>query len=169
NAQIKAEQKQTNAALDREKQTNEAHVRSLAREQRTLYFQRLGLAQRDLAMNNLGAAEELLHECPADLRGWEWHLLKRQPYEAPLVVPTGKVWIMHLACSADGRYLATGGFDSAMRGEIKLRDAATGKEVHTLTDPTGPVTGLAFQPTGGQLATAGTDGKVRLWDAATAK
>jgi WD40 repeat protein/serine/threonine protein kinase len=169
NAQIKAEQMQTNEALAREKQTNEAHVRALAREQRALYFQRLGLAQRDLAMNNVGAAEELLHECPEALRGWEWHLLKRQPYEAPLVVPVGKAWIVNLACSTDGRYLATAGFDSAMRGEVKLRDAATGKELHTLPGHIGPVTDVAFQPAGGQLATAGTDGKVHLWDAATAK
>jgi WD40 repeat protein/serine/threonine protein kinase len=169
-AQIRTEQMQTNAALDREKQTNDAHVRSLAREQRTLYFQRLGLAQRDLASNNLGSAEELLHECPPELRGWEWHLLKRQPYEAPRVVPVGKVWVMHLACSADGRYLATAGWDAALRGEVKVRDAATGEELHTLPGHSGPVTGLAFQPAGGQLATAGTDGNaVFLWDAATGK
>src|SRR5262249_10255038 len=105
----------------------------------------------------------------AGLRGWEWRLLKRQPYEAALVVPIGKVWVMHLACSADGRYLATAGFDSLLRGEIKLRDAATGKELLTLTDPIGPVNSVAFQPAGGQLATAGMDGKVVLWDAATQK
>jgi WD40 repeat protein/serine/threonine protein kinase len=169
NAQIRAEQKQTNDALDREKQTNEAHVRSLAREQRTQYFQRLGLAQRDIASNNVGSAEELLHECPAHFRGWEWHFLKRQPYESPLVIPVGNVWIMHIACSDDGRYLATGGWDSSMRGEVKLRDAATGKERLTLTDQKGPVTAVAFQPGGGQLATAGTDGNILLWDAPTQK
>src|SRR5262249_31003538 len=142
---------------------NEAHLQSLAQEKRTRYFQSLGLAQRDLERNNIGSAEELLHECPEVLRGWEWNLLKRQPYEAPLVVPTGKVWGMHLACSRDGRYLATSSIDSAMRGEVKLRDAVTGKEVHTL-----PGHAVAFQPEGGQLATAAGD-KVHLWDAATAK
>jgi eukaryotic-like serine/threonine-protein kinase len=164
NVQIKAEQMQTNEALAREKQTNEAHVQSLARERQTLYFQRLGLVQRDLVLNKIGTAEELLHECPEGLRGWEWRLLKRQPYEAPLVLPTGKVWVMHLACSDDGRYLATGSFDSAMRLEVKLRDAATCKELHTL-----PGLAVAFQPGGGQLATTADDDKVRLWDAATAK
>jgi eukaryotic-like serine/threonine-protein kinase len=160
---------QTNEALGREREANEQLTQALDREKRTLYFQRLGLAQRDLVSNNVGSAEELLHECPEGLRGWEWHLLKRQPYEAPLVLPTGKVWVMHLACSADGRYLATGGYDSLLRGEVKLRDTATGKETFTLTDPAGPVTSVAFPPAGGPLATARMDGTVRLWDAATAK
>jgi WD40 repeat protein/serine/threonine protein kinase len=169
NAEIKAEQKNTKEALDREKDANDELHRVLARERRTQCFQLLGLAQRDIAVNNIGSAEELLYECPADLRGWEWHLLKRQPYEVPLVVPIGKVWVMHLACSADGRYVATAGWDTSMRGEVKLRDAATGKELLTLTDPAGPVTSVAFQPAGGQLATAGTDGAVLLRDAATGK
>jgi WD40 repeat protein len=168
NTQIKEEQKQTEEALDREKQAKRELAGALGNEQRTLYFQRLGLAQRDLAINNIGTALEQLHECPAPLRGWEWRLLKRQPYETPLVVPIGKVWIMHLACSADGRYLATGGFDSSMRGEVKLRDAATGKELLGWTDP-GPVTSVAFQPAGGQLATAGSKGDIVLWDVTTAK
>ena len=126
--------------------------------------------QRDLVLNNVGTAEELLHECPEDLRGWEWHLLKRQRYEAPLVLPTGKVWVMHLACSADGRYLATGGFDSSLRGEVKLRDTATGKETFTLTDPAGLMPTVAFPLVGGgPLATARVDGAVLLRDPAKAE
>src|SRR5215467_6733385 len=95
------------------------------------------------------------------------HVLKRQPYEAPLVVPIGKALLWHLACSDDGRYLATAGFGAAMQGEVKLRDAATGKELHTLTGHA-----VAFQPAGAQLATAANDGakgNVLLWDAGTGK
>jgi WD40 repeat protein/serine/threonine protein kinase len=169
NAEIKEVQQQTNEALRREKETNQELIEARASAQRTLYFQRLGLAQRDLAINNIGSAEELLAECPPGLRGWEWHLLKRQPNESSLIVPTGGGWVMHLACSADGRYLATGGFDSSFWGEVKLRDMATGKLVLTLTEPTGPVTSVAFQPAGGQLATAGMDGTVLLSDMATGK
>jgi eukaryotic-like serine/threonine-protein kinase len=160
NERIQEEQKQTKEALEREKKAR-------ASEQLTQYFQRVGLAQRDLANNNIASAEELLHECPEDLRGWEWRLLKRQPYEAPLVVPIGKDLPWHLACSADGRYLATAGFNASMQGEVKLRDAATGKELHTLTGHA-----VAFQPAGDQLATAANDGvkgNVLLWDSATAK
>src|SRR5439155_5124536 len=123
NAQIRSEQKQTKKALLSEKEAKDDLTKTLASEQLTQYFQRLGLVQRDLAINNIGSAEELLHECPADLRGWEWNLLKRQPHETPPIVPIGKVWVTNLACSADGRYLATAGFDSLSRGEVKLRDA----------------------------------------------
>ncbi len=166
-ARIKSEQKETKQALDRETQAKLKLKEALAGELRNQYFQRIGLAQRDLANNNIGSAEELLHVCPEKLRGWEWHFLKRQPYEAPLVVPLGKGLLWHLACSADGRYLATAGFGPSMRGEVKLRDAATGKELHTLTGHA-----VAFQPAGGQVATAANDGvkgNVLLWDAATGK
>jgi WD40 repeat protein/serine/threonine protein kinase len=164
-ARIKSEHKETEQALDRETQARLKLTDALAGELRNQYFQRIGLAQRDLANNNIGSAEELLHVCPEDLRGWEWHLLKRQPYEAPLVVPIGKDMLWQLTCSADGHYLATAGFDPMMRGEVKLRDAATGKELRTLTGHA-----VAFQPAGGQVATAANDGEkgnVLLWDAAT--
>jgi WD40 repeat protein/serine/threonine protein kinase len=160
NERVQEEQKRTQEALEREKKAR-------AGEQRNHYFLCIGLAQRDLMLNNIGSADELLHECPAELRGWEWRFLKRQPYEAPVVVPLGKDLLYNLACSADGRYLATAGLGSSMRGEVKLRDAATGKELRTLTGHA-----VAFQPAGGQLATAADDGaenNVLLWDAATGK
>src|SRR5262249_41854519 len=67
---------QITRALGREK-------RSLEREQQTSYFQRIASAARELAADNLGRAEELLDDCPATLRGWEWHYLKRRRYEKP--------------------------------------------------------------------------------------
>src|SRR5439155_25386819 len=77
NAQIKEEQTQTTEALGRETQANDQLRRTLAREQRTLYVQRIALAERELSVKNPGRAEELLNECPALLRGWEWDYFKR--------------------------------------------------------------------------------------------
>src|SRR5439155_22109482 len=77
NAQIKEEQQQTSEALGRETQANDQLRRTLAREQRTLYVQRIALAERELTAKNPGRAEELLDECPALLRGWEWDYFKR--------------------------------------------------------------------------------------------
>src|SRR5262249_52418095 len=146
-ARIKSGQKETEQAPDRETQARLKLTEAPARELRNQDFQRVGLAPRALPDKNIGSAQELLHACPEKRRGWECHFLKRQPYDPPLVVPLGKDLVWQLACSADGRYLATTGFDSSMQGEVKLRDAATGKELHTLAGHA-----VAFQPAGGQLA-----------------
>ena len=53
-AQLKAEQKQTKDALDREKNTTDALSRSLASEERTGYFRSITLAERELAAGNVG-------------------------------------------------------------------------------------------------------------------
>ncbi len=169
NAQIKAEQKQTKEALNRETEAKVKLAQALASEKLTQYFQRVSLARRDLTINNIGRAEELLHECEPELRGWEWHLLKRLTREPERVVPIGKVGIVEMAGSADGRYVATVGFTPLKLGEVKLRDAATGKEIHSLDGHLGPVIGVAFHPDSDQLATAGADATIRLWDVATGK
>jgi hypothetical protein len=44
---------------------------------RLTYFQRVALAEREWSANNLKRADELLALCPTDLRGWEWHYVKR--------------------------------------------------------------------------------------------
>jgi WD40 repeat protein/serine/threonine protein kinase len=173
NAEIKEEQAQTNEAFGREKQANDKLVQALDREkqandklERILYFQRIGLAQHELAANDLGRAEELLTECPTKLRGWEWHYLKRYPHDKPRVLYAAKgsqYW--GLATSADGHYLAAGN----MSKEVKLFDAVSGKELEPLREHAGMVGAVAFSPQGGQLATGGIDKHVILWDVATRK
>src|SRR5207248_7976875 len=68
---------QANARLD---------VEAAAKKEleRNLYFTHIALAERELSANNWGRAEELLDECPAHLRGWEWNYLKRRR-QAPQV------------------------------------------------------------------------------------
>jgi WD40 repeat protein len=62
--------------------------------------------------------------------------------------------------SADGRLLASGGNDNA----VKVWDASGGKELATLTGHTGWVRCVAFNPVKPQLASASWDQTVRLWD-----
>src|SRR5262249_43998177 len=61
-------------------QAKEDVKQSLEREQQNAYYQRIALAEREWSANNLGRMQQLLEECPADLRGWEWRYLKRLPY-----------------------------------------------------------------------------------------
>lgn len=99
---------ETRRALERERETSDALARSLAREERTSYLQRIALAERELAAGHVGRAGGLLDDCPADLRGWEWHYLKRRPY-GPLTVRAPAGWAGGVAFSPDGRLVAVGG------------------------------------------------------------
>ena len=52
-------------------------------------------------------AEDLLHGCPSERRGWEWHYINRpcHPERLSLEAPAGCVYA--IAYSPDGRRIAT--------------------------------------------------------------
>lgn len=68
-----------------------------------------------------------------------------------------------VALSSDGKLIAGGGRDNA----IKLWDAATGRELFTLTGHRKSIRDLAFSPDNKLLASAGQDAEVKLWSVTT--
>jgi WD40 repeat protein/uncharacterized caspase-like protein len=68
-----------------------------------------------------------------------------------------------VALSSDGKLIAGGGRENS----IKLWDAATGRELFTMTGHRKGIWDLAFSPDGKLLASAGSDAAVKLWSVAT--
>src|SRR5205823_176501 len=162
---IAREKKQTEDALKAETDAKNDLAQALQRELQTLYLQRIALAERELSLNNWGRAEELLDDCPVHLRGWEWYYLKRLRLGPPITLrPGGNLHASDLAFSPDGRWLATPGEEK----DIKIWDAATGKELRTLNKGHKDlVVRLAFSPDGRRLASTSEDKTVKVWDTTT--
>ncbi|MBF8189972.1 PD40 domain-containing protein [Nonomuraea sp. K274] len=76
----------------------------------------------------------------------------------------GPIWAV--AFSADGKTLATGGYDRTVR----LWDLSTGGPLgEPLTGHTSIADSMAFSPDGKTLATGSIEGAVRLWDVSTGR
>ena len=142
------EQAELKAARDLATASAEARSRLEAR----LYRQRIALAEREWSANNLSRMEALLEQCPADLRGWEWHYLKRLRHsvQSPLRHESP---VLDVAFSPDGQHLATG----TQAGVVRIwqakpaRNSWNGKAT-TAMSPT-----VRFSPDGRYLATGSWD------------
>ncbi len=132
---------------------------SLDRERRNSYCQRIALAEREWSANNLSQMEALLEQCPSDLRGWEWHYLKRLRYStlSPL---SHKSAVLSVAFSPDGKLLATG----TQAGVVRIWQAKTGQELQKWPAHQENATTVRFSPDGRYLATGSWDKTVKVWD-----
>lgn len=139
-------------ALDRERDT-------LERERRNSYTQRIALASREWSANNLSRMEELLNDCSTDLRGWEWHYLKRLRYNAlhPLRHESP---VLCVAFSPDAKYVATG----TLAGDLRLWQVKNSQELQRWPAHQESAYSVVFSLDGRYLASGGWDGKVKVWE-----
>jgi WD40 repeat protein len=129
--------------------------------QGALYFNHVMRAHFEWKDNGVVRAEQLLEECPQDLRNWEWHYVKRLCH-VDLFTLTGHRGVVFGVCfSADGKRLASASSDRTVR----LWDACTGQEIVTLKGHSDSVRGVCFSPDGRRLASASEDRTVKVWDA----
>jgi WD40 repeat protein/serine/threonine protein kinase len=150
---IAREQRATENAL-------QAETRAKDDLRRDSYFHCIGLAHRELSVNNLKRALQLLEKCPEDLRQWEWHYLMRLCRVEPVVL-RDKAEVNSLAFSPNGQFLASAGGD----GAIKVWNIATGRVIRTLKKAhSGFACSIAFHPDGKHLASVHADKQVKVWD-----
>ncbi|MCI0462369.1 MAG: serine/threonine protein kinase [Gemmataceae bacterium] len=151
---------------------------ALGRERQVLYLNRVMLAQSEARDGHLGRAAELLGQCPAELRHWEWRHLWRETQRERLTLADHAGATTTVAFRQDGQQLATVALEGGKGGVVRLWDVATGQLVRTLPVRT-PHWGahdniwfgespVAFHPKADYLATAEKGAPVvKLWDVAT--
>jgi WD40 repeat protein/tRNA A-37 threonylcarbamoyl transferase component Bud32 len=149
------------AATERQRARAVLAAESLRRED---YIHRINLADRELSVDNLRRALELLGDCPSDLRDWEWDYLMRLCRVEPMVLKA-TAEVHGVAFRPDGEQIAA----ACQDGTVKVLDSWTGRVVQTLPDHGAAVFGVAFGPDGRHLAVASEDRSIRLLDLATGR
>ncbi len=146
--------------------------RLLDGQRRTAYGYQIALAERAYLANDLGEADRTLADCPADLRHWEWHYLRRLCHPERLLLSRfDNGAYSPLAFSPKGDILAVAHpWYNLVGGAIELWDVSQGKLLNRVgTGHTDVVSCLAFSGDGRRLISGSHDGTVKVWDAGTGK
>ena len=173
--EAKARGEAVDLATKEAKARGEADERAeqLARED---YVNRVNRAYREVEDDNVALAEDLLHGCPPERRGWEWNYVKRLCNLERLDLDVGGS-VNAVAFSADGGGIVSGSgapiFDAAPADEslVNLWDVTTGRQRQTPLRINGCIYGVAISPDGHSVAVASgfgsprAEGHLSVWDA----
>ncbi len=92
---------------------------------------------------------------------WIWDVDNRRHRQLPNLQND---WVRAVAYSLDGQTFATASDD----GTVLIWDIRNGSYTLRLSDPAGPVSSVAFHPSGAVIS-GGQDGTVRVWEAGTSR
>ena len=120
------------------------------------YVATIGLAAAKVDENAYGFAQQLLDDCPIELRNWEWGRLNYLCQLSDVVLPTGGQ-VAAVAWSPDGSLVASGDWS----GALSVRDAES-HEVLFSQQHGQYVHAVAFSPNGQLVASGSSDGRVRV-------
>jgi WD40 repeat protein/serine/threonine protein kinase len=159
-------------------------ARTLARElKKKLYVSLVGRAQNDCLNGRVADALRRLQECPIELRKWEWNFLQKLCHlDLWTDVGDGKC-IWSVAISPDGSLVASGSgrYLWALQpgeGTFAVRNTIDGQVIFKEEGLKGGVQGVAFNPTGKQVACcsgywspdgARKEAELIVWDLVTQK
>jgi WD40 repeat protein/serine/threonine protein kinase len=146
-------------AIDAALRAQEAEAAARQELETQSYYHRVALASVEWRDNHLARADQLLNGCPSYLRHWEWHYLKRVSNPERLRLIQYGAPGTGVAYSPDGQYLAS----ADEQGALVLRDASSGRTLHSFQAHAGAVRGLTFSPDGRRLAFA-AGAHIKLWD-----
>jgi WD40 repeat protein len=145
-------------------------TRARAELELTQYVERVELAGRELAVNNVPRARALLESCPPRWRGWEWRARRAECEADPLDLRVGSP-SLGVTISREAARVAAVGLD----GSVHCWDASTGRPAWSRSPYRGPARAAAFSPDGSLIAVAGgnfdgtRDAAVRILEASTGR
>ncbi len=117
---------------------------------RQLYANRIALIDRELSRGNIGRALQLLDECPANQRGWEWYRLKRLTSGQETELTGHRGGVLALDWNPDSTLVATTSLD----GICRVWNTAAGALEKTIRPGTAGVYGVDWSPDGRFLVLA---------------
>jgi WD40 repeat protein/serine/threonine protein kinase len=140
--------------------------RSLAEQQaeeyrRSLYVNRINLAEKYCLEDNMILVHKLLMACPNDLRGWEWYYLWRISDQARMTLRGHRRPVFSVAFSHDAGRIVSGSWDNT----LKVWDAHGGSELMTLRGHEDRVFAVAFSPDDSRIVSGSVDKTLKVWDA----
>lgn len=144
-----------------------------------VYARDISLAHFEYQSHHVERCQEILNNCPAESRNWEWNYLKSLCKEHVWKSPSAGAPVLSLAMSPDGRYAAGSygiwGIDQVE--PVRVWDTESNKLLWELNGHSGCVHSVNFSPDGSCLISSaavwgsadhkkGRRGGVKVWNLA---